>query len=286
MGFIEKLRLISDEVYNKRDIYLCNIDGKYKCYTVFNGQQRELIIDNRYTSIYKMSELLIILRDRRSTNLCVIDTYCNQVREYTWTVGMLDKIYKDYITINFSDKFIRYLETMSLIGEFKGYIQHRFGYATLVFKVDGINEIFAICDDRYTKWVFTPFDNLGLVHMYSKNLWVIIINGSMRLYYNGRISKSILFKAPYILEYKGKTYINCVTRQDYYNKVFMLQGNEYVEHMRSKKIIRNTCQRGLVLKQVDDDTNRYDIIELGTNKICLSGIKIIHQLHLDTSSSK
>ena len=279
MGFLEKIQAISDEVYNVKHTYLFKIGNRFKCYTFRNNKIEEIYIDERFNQIECLFEWIIILRDKNNADLCVINVYKNDIREYKWGTGMRERIYREYIEDNLSREFIRDATIHSNKDKYSVSINKQEGYIYTCFNINGIKEINGICDSNYNEWIITPFDNLQNVDDYGNNLWVLRLNGYNKIFYKGKISNYNLFEFPIYIYTKNNTYLNCRYSENgnNYTLILKLDGNEYKEYIKSEGLIEYTCQNGIILKPIDIKTRIYNMMELDTYKIIKSNIQILLQ---------
>ena len=230
MGFIENIRLVSDKVYKIRDTYLCKIGNIFRCYIVKNNKTHELEIDSRFNTIYKLCDWIIILADRNSAEVCVINVYKHNTKVYKWQTDREEKLYREYIKTSLSNEFIQDLILYSKKDSNAVNINKYNDYIHLRFNISGIHEINAICYSDCKKWLLTPLDNLTRVKDYGYGLWVLGLNGYSHIFYKGKVSDYTLIDFPVCIEGNSgnkSVIFNCNKMGKYFRLIFKLDGSEY-----------------------------------------------------------
>ena len=277
MAFIDKLMVISDEVYKIRDISLFRLNNTYKCF-IDNGKLiKELDIDERYNTMYAKSSWELILTTKDKQDICLIDIYRNKLYYYNLCKDDIREIYRKYIYRNLSKDLI---SDMSNEDSKKSVLVIDGGTCKTIDTVAKSGGIQCLCDAECENWIISPLDRGINIHNYYKDI-IITNDSSCRLIYKNKIYDDTLVFIPDIIDYKGKRYLNCVVQQgnELHHKIKLIDTDAIRDVVLAyTNNIKYTCQEGIILKE--DNNGLYELIELGSNKKFKYELRILLEMNL------
>ena len=284
---INKIGLISDEVYNIKDILLAKVGNTYKCFINKKDNIIELYIDKRYNKIYRIYEWLIILMDLKTYDMCLIDVYKKKINEYKYTNKLLFKLYKDYISSKIEAGIVDDIQQYGNKYKDELNITNANDKTFIYFNIQDNENVYLIYDNKTKDYIIC---NLEKIYRIEKEDTIILIKvgKKYKIIYNYSLIDYELSSIPKYIEYNGISYLICMLYKEKVYKVLKFKDNNCIEQVSSNIPIEYTSKKNIVLisNNRGNKDYEYDMVNIENKQVIMKDISIKIGRGINNSSEK